>query len=40
MSVEQIKIPAWREAVQEIVIQQKGAVILAKKLGDRVLKPI
>ena len=40
MSVEQIKIPAWREAVQEIVVQQKGAVILAKKLGDRVLKPI
>ncbi len=40
MSVEQIKIPAWREAVQEIVTQQKGAVILAKKLGDRVLKPI
>lgn len=40
MSVEQIKIPAWREAVQEIVTQQKGSVILAKKLGDRVLKPI
>ncbi len=40
MSVEQIKIPAWREAVQEIVSQQKGAVILAKKLGDRILKPI
>lgn len=40
MNVEQIKIPAWREAVQEIVTQQKGAVILAKKLGDRVLKPI
>jgi len=40
MSVEQIKIPAWREAVQEIVSQQKGSVILAKKLGDRVLKPI
>jgi len=40
MSVEQIKIPAWREAVQEIVVQQKGVVILAKKLGDRVLKPI
>ena len=40
MSVEQIKIPAWREAVQEIVTQQKGSVILSKKLGDRVLKPI
>jgi hypothetical protein len=40
MSVEQIKIPAWREAVQEIVSQQKGAVILSKKLGDRILKPI
>ncbi len=40
MNVEQIKIPAWREAVQEIVTQQKGAIILAKKLGDRVLKPI
>jgi dephospho-CoA kinase len=40
MSVEQIKIPAWRESVQEIVSQQKGAVILAKKLGDRILKPI
>ncbi|MBA3874154.1 MAG: dephospho-CoA kinase, partial [Anaerolineae bacterium] len=40
MSVEQIKIPTWREAVQEIVVQQKGTVILAKKLGDRVLKPI
>ncbi len=40
MNVEQIKIPAWREAVQEIVSQQKGAVILAKKLGDRILKPI
>jgi len=40
MSVEQIKIPAWREAVQEIVSQQKGTVILSKKLGDRILKPI
>jgi hypothetical protein len=40
-TVEQIKIPAWREAVQEIVSDNKSAQILSKRLReDRVLKPI
>ncbi|MBZ0290527.1 MAG: dephospho-CoA kinase [Anaerolineae bacterium] len=40
-TVEQIKIPAWREAVQEIISDNKSAQILSKKLReDRVLKPI
>ncbi|MEO8608586.1 MAG: dephospho-CoA kinase [Chloroflexota bacterium] len=40
-TVEQIKIPAWREAVQEIVSDNKASQILSKKLReDRVLKPI
>jgi dephospho-CoA kinase len=40
-TVEQIKIPAWREAVQEIISDNKAAQILNKKLReDRVLKPI
>lgn len=40
-SIEQIKIPAWREAVQEILADNKNARILSKKLReDRVLKPI
>jgi dephospho-CoA kinase len=40
-SVEQIKIPAWRESVQEIVSGMQNARILTKKLReDRVLKPI
>ncbi len=39
--IAQIKIPAWREAVQEILSENKDARILAKKLReDRVLKPI
>lgn len=39
--VEQIKIPAWRESVQEIITEFKGAHIFGKKLReDRVLKPI
>ncbi|MEZ4672428.1 MAG: dephospho-CoA kinase [Anaerolineae bacterium] len=39
--VEQIKIPAWREAVQEIITEFKAARIFGKKLReDRVLKPI
>lgn len=39
--VEQIKIPAWREAVQEIISEFKSARIFGKKLReDRVLKPI
>ncbi len=39
--IAQIKIPAWREAVQEILSDNKNARILAKKLReDRVLKPI
>ena len=38
-SVKEIKIPAWREAVQEIY--SEGMTILTKKLRqDRVLKPI
>jgi hypothetical protein len=38
-SVKEIKIPAWREAVQEAV--DDDTVILTKKLRqDRVLKPI
>ncbi len=40
-AVEQIKIPAWREAVQELLSNDSGLVILTKKLReDRVLKPI
>jgi len=40
-TIEQIKIPAWREAVQEILAENKNAHILSKKLReDRVLKPI
>ncbi len=38
-TVQEIKIPAWREAVQEIL--QDGTQLLTKKLRrDRVLKPI
>lgn len=40
-TVEQIKIPAWREAVQELVGGSSTLLILTKKLReDRVLKPI
>lgn len=40
-TIEQIKIPAWREAVQEILAENKTARIFSKKLReDRVLKPI
>ncbi len=40
-TVEQIKIPAWRESVQEILSEFKNARIFSKKLReDRVLKPI
>lgn len=40
-TVDQIKIPAWREAVQEIISEMQGALILSKRLReDRVLKPI
>jgi dephospho-CoA kinase len=40
-AIEQIKIPAWRESVQEVLTENKGARILSKRLReDRVLKPI
>lgn len=40
VTIEQIKIPAWREAVQE-VISEKTYQILTKKLReDRVLQPL
>jgi dephospho-CoA kinase len=41
-TIEQIKIPAWREAVQEMISSGNNNVqILSKKLReDRVLKPI
>jgi dephospho-CoA kinase len=40
-TIEQIKIPAWREAVQEMVSANNNLQILHKKLReDRVLKPI
>ncbi len=40
-TVEQIKIPAWREAVQEMLSEDKSVQILNKRLReDRVLKPI
>lgn len=40
-TVDQIKIPAWRESVQEIISEMQGALILSKRLReDRVLKPI
>ena len=39
--IRDIKIPAWREAVQEIMAENEGFQILMKKLReDRVLKPI
>lgn len=38
-TIEQIKIPAWREAVQELM--DEGTLVLQKRLrDDRVLKPI
>lgn len=40
-TIEQIKIPAWRESVQEIIADNKSVQILNKRLReDRVLKPI
>lgn len=40
-TIEQIKIPAWRESVQEIISENKSVQILNKRLReDRVLKPI
>jgi hypothetical protein len=41
-TIEQIKIPAWREAVQEMMSAGNNSLqILSKKLReDRVLKPI
>jgi dephospho-CoA kinase len=40
-ALDQIKIPAWREAVQEIMNENKNLHILSKRLReDRVLKPI
>jgi hypothetical protein len=40
-TVEQIKIPAWREAVQERIGSNGSLLILSKRLReDRVLKPI
>lgn len=39
--IRDIKIPAWREAVQETLSEKDGLQILMKKLReDRVLKPI
>lgn len=39
--IRDIKIPAWREAVQETLSDQEGLQILFKKLReDRILKPI
>ncbi|MCB9451021.1 MAG: dephospho-CoA kinase [Anaerolineaceae bacterium] len=40
-TVDQIKIPAWRESAQEIMSQKPQSQILTKRLReDRVLKPI
>jgi dephospho-CoA kinase len=39
-AVDQIKVPAWREAVQEVLNATKAAHIYTKKLGNRILKPI
>jgi len=39
--IRDIKVPAWREAVQETLSEQENVQILMKKLReDRVLKPI
>ncbi|MEO0560853.1 MAG: hypothetical protein AAF125_01995, partial [Chloroflexota bacterium] len=39
--IRDIKVPAWREAVQETLSQHENVQILMKKLReDRVLKPI
>lgn len=41
MTIDQIKIPAWRESVQEILSNNQASRILSKRLReDRVLKPI
>lgn len=40
-TIEQIKIPAWREAVQEVMSENSSYLILTKKLReDRVLQPL
>jgi hypothetical protein len=40
-TIEQIKIPAWREAVQEVMSDNSSSLILTKKLReDRVLQPL
>jgi len=40
-TIEQIKIPAWREAVQEVMSENSNYIILTKKLReDRVLQPL
>lgn len=40
-TIEQIKIPAWREAVQEVMSENSNYLILTKKLReDRVLQPL
>jgi hypothetical protein len=39
MKIEEIRVPAWREAARES--QPAGTVIFAKKLrAERVLKPL
>lgn len=39
-TVKEIKVPAWREAVQEIITANPNLTILNKPLGNRILKPI
>lgn len=40
-TIDQIKIPAWREAVQEVMSENSSYLILTKKLReDRVLQPL
>ncbi len=39
-TVKDIKVPAWREAVQEIISSNPNLTILNKPLGNRILKPI
>ena len=39
-TVKEIKIPAWREAVQEIFVEGSMQILMKKLREDRVLKPI
>ena len=39
-TIQQIKIPAWREAVQEIIAEREYQILTKKLREDRVLQPL